>query len=439
MGLSYEVIKDPIHGYIKVFEHELKIIDTPVFQRLRRLKQNTGADFVYPGATHTRFSHSLGAMHLAGLFTQRILDQIEGIADNTKRRYYFMMRLWGLTHDIGHGPFSHLFDDVVLSKFETDHERIGAEILRESSSLPDKLEIQNVSEIDLGEIANLLEVKTIEDWPLTSVIEGSSINEKIFFYIGHGAYSVDLLDYIPRDSYFTGAGYGNIDYHRLIYASIPHSDRICLDAKAEGAFDSLLISRLSMFSAVYYHRTTRAVARVMQQFLEEADSCLNFEEIVKDLEQYVLLEEDSLLYHPKLADSQLGQCLKKRKIPYGSVREISLGIEDVETSGFLEEEFLTQGTRARLTQKLQKLPQKAFFVDTPKIPANPLLGQDFIYLYDSRRQDPIYPRNVKKASWGTLTKEISIIRLYVHDDYRQHEDDIFKAFSASSSRPRTHT
>ena len=438
MGLSYEMIKDPIHGYIKVFEHELKIIDTPIFQRLRRLKQNTGADFVYPGATHTRFSHSLGAMHLAGLFTQRILDQIEGIADDTKMRYYFMMRLWGLTHDIGHGPFSHLFDDVVLSKFETDHEKIGAEILRESSSLPEKLEIQNVSEIDLGEIANLLEVKTIEDWPLTSVIEGSSINEKIFFYIGHGAYSVDLLDYIPRDSYFTGAGYGSIDYQRLIYASIPHNDRICLDVRAEEAFDSLLISRLSMFSAVYYHRTTRAVARVMRQFLEEADSCLNFEEIVNDLDQYALLEEDFLLYHRKLTDSQLGQCLKKRNIPYGSVREISLGIEDVEASGFLEEEFLTRGTRARLTPELQKLPQKAFFVDTPKIPANPLLGQDFIYLHDSSRQDPIYPRNVKKASWGTLTNEISIIRLYVHDDYRQHVEDIYKAFSASSSRPRTH-
>lgn len=115
-----------------------------------------------------------------------------------------------------------------------------------------------------------------------------------------------------------------------------------------------------------------------------------------------------------------------------------LGNEDVETLGFLGEEFLTRGTRARLPPNLQQLPEKAFFVATPKIPTNPLLGQEFIYLHDSRRQDPIYRRNVKKASWGTLTNEMTIIRLYIHDDYRQHEEAIYKAFSTSNARSRTH-
>jgi len=432
----YEIIKDPVHGYIKVFDHELKIIDTPIFQRLRGVKQNTGVDFVYPCATHTRFSHSLGVMHIAGIFTKWLLEQ-ENINEDTVDFYYFLMRLWGLTHDIGHGPFSHLFDDVVLSKYQTDHERMAAEILRENTSLPDRLETRNGSEIDLREFAKLHEVKTIEDWPLTDTIQGSDLNEKLLYYIGHGAYSADLMDYIVRDSYFTGAGYGNVDWQRLIYASIPNGEKICLDIKGEEAFDSLLLSRLLMFSAVYYHRTTRAVMKVMKHFLENAVSYLDFEGFVTDPNKYELLDENFLLYHPSLRSSEEGRSLLRRDIPYRRVTERSLGIDDIETSGFLEEDILTQGTRSRLPQSLQQLPEKAFFVDTPKIPTNPLIGQEFIFLHDSERSDPIYPRNVKKTSWGTLTEEMSIIRLYVHNEFKRHEEAIIRAFAAGHRERRT--
>lgn len=97
MGLEYEIIKDPILGYIKIFEHEKIIIDTPIFQRLRRVKQNTGVHYAYPCATHTRFSHSLGVMHIAGLFIENLLEKISQISERDKKEYYYKMRLGFIT------------------------------------------------------------------------------------------------------------------------------------------------------------------------------------------------------------------------------------------------------------------------------------------------------------------------------------------------------
>lgn len=428
MVAKSEIVKDPIHGYIRIYAHELKIVDTPVFQRLRRIKQNTGADFVYPGAVHSRFSHSLGVMHIAGIFTKWLLDQADGINEATKSYYYFLMRLWGLTHDIGQGPFSHLFDETILSSLQTDHEKLGADVLRKSETLPTKLRTESGHTITMRSLAKLLEVKTQEDWPLDENIGRSDVNEKALFYIGHGAFSADLIDYVLRDSYFTGAGYGNIDWQRLVYSSVPKNDMICLDIKAEEAFDSLILARLFLFSTVYYHRTTRAALRIMKYFLEEAALRIDFKDLVDDLSKYESLDEDSLLYNPALAESEQRNRLIKRQIPYGRVKQVALGIEDLETSGFLEEEVLTQATRARLPPELQGLPPEAFFVDTPKIAVNPLLGEDYIHIYDPERRSPIYPREVKKARWGTLTNEMCIIRLYIHDDYKQDANAIINAF-----------
>jgi len=208
MGLNYEIVKDPILGYIKIYEHEKQIIDTPIFQRLRRIKQNTGVHYAYPCATHTRFSHSLGVMHIAGLFTEHLLEQIPRVRENTKKKYYYLMRLWGLTHDIGHGPFSHSFDDIVLKPIhKTDHEKLGAKILRECSYFPKCVKPENNIEINLGEIASLFEVKAAEEWPLNKRIGSSDVNERVLYYVCRGAYSADIMDFLLRDSYFTGAGY----------------------------------------------------------------------------------------------------------------------------------------------------------------------------------------------------------------------------------------
>jgi hypothetical protein len=432
MTSDYEILKDPIHGYIQILAHEKKIIDSAIFQRLRRVKQNTGVHYAYPGATHSRFSHSLGVMHIAGIFAENLLECIPQVSYSKKKKYYYLMRLWGLTHDIGQGPFSHTFDEVVFGpKYNTDHERFGARILRESSQLPRVITPETGIEIDMDEVASLFEAKSVEEWPLRKRIGKSDVKETMFYYICRGAYSADIIDFLLRDSYFTGAGYGNIDWKRLVFASIPTKDKIVLDPRGEEAFDSLLLARLFMFSTVYYHRTTRAAIRVITQFLNDAASKLEyFKEYIDDVDNFKDLDEDSLLFHPSLADSVYRKQLVDRRIPYSKFeeqrREIDLGISDKALS-----DFLTQETRNRLPSELQGLPEEAFFVDTPTVRLNPLFGEeeDYIFILDSKQREGFRPRRVLETTWGVLQKKVLLMRLYIHDRYSENEHQIVQAFT----------
>jgi len=431
MTSNFEVLKDPIHGYIQIFDHEKEIVDSPIFQRLRRVKQNTGAEYVYPGATHSRFLHSLGVMHIAGTFAESMLEQIPGISAPKKKKYYYLMRLWGMTHDIGHGPFSHTFDDVVFEpKYRTDHEKFGAKILRESKQLPKTLKPEPGIEINIDEVASLFEVKSAEEWPLKRKIGRSDVNEAIFYYICRGAYSADIIDYILRDSYFTGAGYGNVDWKRLVFSSIPMKDKLVLDPRGEEVFDQLLLARLFMFSTVYYHRTTRAANKVIVQFLNEAMPKLhNFKRFIENVDSFTYLDEDYLLFNPELAESVYRKQLIERKIPYSKCeekrQEVNLDVSDKALSN-----IFTQDTRNKLPPKLQHLPDYAFFVDAPTIRLNPLFGdqEDYVFIADSKRTEGYRPRRVLETPWGVLQKKELIMRLFIHDDYREHEEKIVKAF-----------
>jgi HD superfamily phosphohydrolase len=156
---DHEILKDPIYGYIKLYEHEKQIVDTPVFQRLRRTKQLSVVDYVYPGAVHTRFSHSLGVMHVAGVFTQQLLGRAEGISTGEQERCYYLMRLWGLVHDIGHGPFSHLFDEEILATQNSTHEIKGSEIVEQH---PDISRVRLPAGITVELLSDMMQ--SMEEW-----------------------------------------------------------------------------------------------------------------------------------------------------------------------------------------------------------------------------------------------------------------------------------
>ncbi|HKX81620.1 MAG TPA: HD domain-containing protein, partial [Nitrososphaera sp.] len=121
-------ITDPVHKSIRFSQVEKEIIDTPTFQRLRRIRQLAGAHLVYPSAQHSRFEHSLGAMHVAGLAAESLL--LKGYIDNPE--VVQDLRLAALLHDIGHGPFSHLFEEVLEYRLKTSHEDIGKMIIAKS-------------------------------------------------------------------------------------------------------------------------------------------------------------------------------------------------------------------------------------------------------------------------------------------------------------------
>lgn len=266
-------ITDPIHRYIRFTELEREIIDTPVFQRLRKIRQLAGAHLVYPSAQHTRFEHSLGTMHLAGLAGQTLLDK--GYIE--KKDQLEDLRLAALLHDIGHGPFSHLFEEVLIGRgmSTSSHENMGKKIIRETI-IKDKLEKYGY---DSDSICNL-----------------SFGESPIMFYneIIAGGLSSDIMDYLPRDSFFTGVEYGKIDYYRLISSfEVLSNGHLGINKSAINSLESMLISRFQMFKAVYFHKTVRSAEVMLLHSLLLADRQLNFSDLSVD--EYIEYTDDKTI------------------------------------------------------------------------------------------------------------------------------------------------
>src|ERR687887_1755974 len=244
-------ITDPIHKYISFSQVEKEVIDSPAFQRLRRIRQLAGAHLVYPSAQHSRFEHSLGAMHVAGLAGESLLskgyiDYAEVIQD---------LRLAALLHDIGHGPFSHLFEEVLEYRCNTSHEELGKKIIMQT------------------EISDILERYGSSAHQICRLSFGQPkmnfMNEII-----SGGLSADIMDYLPRDGLFTGAEYAKVDYHRLTSSLEVSKNRLALNRSALNSLESMLISRYEMFKAVYFHKTVRAAEVMLLRAMIAADEAL---------------------------------------------------------------------------------------------------------------------------------------------------------------------
>jgi uncharacterized protein len=225
-------LRDPIHGFIHKNAREKKIIDSSLFQRLRRIKQLALASLVYPGALHTRFDHSIGVMHVAGRIAQKL-----GLTQDERQ----ILRFAALLHDIGHGPFSHVSEDVlqeVTGKSKL-HEELGLRIISTAKDLDGPL-----SGDERNEVVSLLKGKGA-DTLMRSILSGSL--------------DADKQDYLLRDSYFCGVKYGVYDIDRLI-------EVICVDdsdandkflATTEDGIQTLeqfVMARYHMTGQVYRHR-----------------------------------------------------------------------------------------------------------------------------------------------------------------------------------------
>ena len=239
-------IRDSLHGNLQLNEFEVKLIDTPQIQRLRRIKQLGFTYLVYPGANHTRFEHSIGAMYLASRLTHNLdlsTDQKE------------MLRVCALLHDAGHGPFSHVSESVL----EKSHEELTSKLIMESH-LSDILE----EKFDPKEIIKLIS----GEGRLGQIISGDL--------------DVDRMDYLLRDSYYTGVAYGVIDVERLIY-NMKLEDNLILRSKGVQAAESMLLARYFMYPSVYQHHTTRIINSMFRRCINHlfTEGLVNPENIYK--------------------------------------------------------------------------------------------------------------------------------------------------------------
>lgn len=252
-------IRDPIHDYIKVSEEERKLIDTLPFQRLRRIKQSGISSMVYPSSTHSRFSHSIGVMHLAGMFA----DSLE-LGDNE----YRTLRIAGLLHDIGHGPFSHT-SDRVAQKNGYNHEERSCEIIDEKlrEHIPQDIDIRKVKDYILGE---------------------SEIN------IIAGDIDADRIDYLNRDTVNTGLDYGIIDYHTIIEFSRIVDGQLVFERKAIDALSEMLSARRYMHNATINHHVSRLTDAMLEKCLDKYVDINSVEE---------MMQHNDYTMHTKLSES----------------------------------------------------------------------------------------------------------------------------------------
>lgn len=217
-------IRDPIHGYVKLDSLAFDLMNTPQMQRLRWIKQLGLANLVYPGANHTRFEHSLGVYHLAGTLADHL-----GLQEDDKTR----VEVAALLHDIGHGPLSHATEAALAPYLRQEHESI-IDLLRR------------------GELRDVLDGHGLRPSEVQSLINGSKLGQII-----NSEIDVDRMDYLIRDAHYTGVAYGVIDHLRLIEKMRLHQGRLVVESGGIQAATSLLISRLLMHPAVYYHHVSR--------------------------------------------------------------------------------------------------------------------------------------------------------------------------------------
>lgn len=260
-----KLIKDPIHGYLKISGDELALIDSLPLQRLRRIRQLPGSEYVYPGAVNTRFEHSLGVMHLAGMMGESLGSDPDSIS---------LLRIAGLLHDIGHGPFSHSFESVLMKNLGISHEEMTSLLIRKS------------------EISDILNKMGFDPSEISDLVRGRHCR-KSFSKVINSSIDSDKMDYIVRDSHHTGAGY-SVDVHRIAENVVESEGDLAINVRAIEAVESLFMARLLSYRTIYYHKTSRGVQLMLEMAMMSVADKLGLDDIKSDPQLFLELDDYSV-------------------------------------------------------------------------------------------------------------------------------------------------
>jgi HD superfamily phosphohydrolase len=400
------LIADPIHQYILYTRPdgmpgeatEQDLIDSPWMQRLRRVPQLQSARWVFPAAEHSRFQHSLGAMHLAGRFAQQLHRSLKAEFPDAPSAPLFeeLMRMAGLLHDVGHGPFGHFFDDNFLADFDLTHEKVGQRIIRE----------------ELGEL-----IRSLRRSPSGPFEDGERIDPEWICYLmgksytsptaehprwlAHlkpllsGIYTVDNMDYVLRDSYMCGVAVGPIDIERIMYYSFFSEKGLTLDRGGIQAFIMFLNARFYLYTNVYYHRTTRGIDLHLKEIFRDTMKLVFPFDLNKELQPYLsltewtLLEEVARWEHAEDSERRaLGQEWRQilnRQLKWRMSHEVVLDLfEPRRGHSFMRAEEVELLVREHLPSGLRAFPFKIDMAQQDPRPLNPIGMQDRqIYVYDA--------------------------------------------------------
>ncbi|MEZ6153504.1 MAG: HD domain-containing protein [Pirellulaceae bacterium] len=438
--LSENLSHDPIHGYIAFVAPrgqalgeicERQVIDHPWVQRMRQIRQLQTAWWVFPTAEHSRFQHILGVMHLASQAVSRLYPSLRDVDPSVPPLPVVdgLMRMAGLLHDVGHGPFGHFFDAHFLSHFDLTHERLGAQIIVEQlAGLLEQIERSPAGLFPDGARLKATDIAWLIQRPVQSA-NASDEQPRWMHWLRSlfcGIYTVDNMDFVLRDAFMTGLNPRAFDLQRILHYSSFTSCGLTIHDRGMPALVHFLSMKAELFRSVYYHRTVRAIDLELAELFRESRQHLFPGDPSLHLDQYRELTEFSLLtdvrrwhrsQNPEL--QRVGarwQSWLARQTPWRMVcqRNLSFGEGQSESSSvFSSPHILTECVREQLPAELKSLP---FQVDLARHIHRPhtfgaTAGLNFYYDSSSARTLPLTTHGLYRK----LPISHTIARIYAHD------------------------
>ena len=266
MANKLKIINDPVHGFIKIpYEIIFDIMEHRCFQRLRRISQTGLLSLIFPGATHTRFHHAIGAMHL--MFNALEILKQKGVKISTEEEKGAMLAV--LLHDVGHGPFSHALENILMDNWH--HEKLSL------------LLMEQLNEEFSGELTIAIQM-----------FQGK-YHRKFFNQLISSQLDVDRLDYLKRDSFYTGVSEGNINTQRILSTLNVLDDELVLDEKGIYSIEHYLVARMFMYWQVYYHKAAVLAENLLIKIMNRAKTLVSQNMKVEASEnlKYFLYRESS--------------------------------------------------------------------------------------------------------------------------------------------------
>jgi uncharacterized protein len=370
-------IKDPVHGTITLSKPEVAVIDSSAFQRLRLIKQLGFSEFSFPGATHSRYIHSLGVCHIAGQAFDYIFADYKFSTPAIRERFRQVLRLGALLHDIGHGPLSHATEEVMPSVASL---KIDVYKYRKSASG----QINLIDEKRTKASHEDYTIKFITDSHLTQILKTAfpdidpyhvaclidkSLESRDDFFIDQGLnfrtilsqlvsseIDVDRMDYLGRDAYFCGTNYGHVEMNWLLsnftYHIVDNEVYMALNKRALYTFDDFLISRHHMYLMIYFHHKSIIYEEMLYRYLTSSDCTY---QLPSDIEEYVRCTDYSLYEHLSHSNNYWAQKITNRQ-PFKVLFENHVTHEDPKTHRLMDMlrttgiDFISASSKQRLSK-----------------------------------------------------------------------------------------
>ncbi len=338
-------VRDPIHGAISIAPDEASVLQHPFVQRLRRIKQMGFSEIPFPGAVHSRYIHSVGAMHLSGRAFDSVFRGHSFTNPVNRVRWRRCVRLAALLHDVGHAPYSHCTEftmpplealgvrayrpevHAARGAGRASHEDYTIGIITQTAL---KQVIDENAAFNAGHVAALISREVVLENDF--FVDGGLDYRNVLSQIISSELDVDRMDYLIRDSYFSGARYGQIDVNWLINNLTLHVHEGCaslaVDRRAIYAFDDFMVARYHMFVMVYFHHKSVVLEEMLKRYIN-GPNCEYA--LPTDMESYLRYDDVHLLSHLRQSDDPWAQAVFEGRT-WKRVLELHGTPQEVDTS-----------------------------------------------------------------------------------------------------------